>query len=255
MTNKTGPISTVRIPLKTSPQFRANTGLTAGPVSGGFDVDQKRRILEGMNERAIGDLELTIHSTSDISLDTLREVAAAAPPGVRLHVDESQLHLKSALPPSFLTLVGDLQSWLSYAKTALDWIGTAATIRVLWTSPDRIRTAASTPVHSLARVIANLRQRVDARTTLDLEIAVPDETDGARLRVSGTDAEELSLQISTFLYHLPALAEVLRAKRLDDASTLASPIQLSLNQDGSLKIYWLDPEFKEHTEVLHLPTA
>jgi hypothetical protein len=72
--------------------------------------------------------------------------------------------------------------------------------------------------------------------------------------LKGTDPADLEWEIAAFLHHLPAIAEVIRAERLNEPNALASLTSLTLNEDGLLEMAWMDrKELKEHRRVLHLP--
>ena len=107
-------------------------------------------------------------------------------------------------------------------------------------------------IRQLAVALSELRTRLPLITRLDIGLDVPNDYDGTRLELVGSDAEELAVQLALFVNHLPAIANLIRDEKLTK-SRVATGIQLVILPDASLEIWWQDGgSLKKETRILPL---
>jgi hypothetical protein len=81
-------------------------------------------------------------------------------------------------------------------------------------------------------------------------LPIPDDYFCTRVELTGTDADDLAVQIALFVHHLPALVELMRDEELDRRN-VAGGILLTLLPDASLHVRWQDNDaLREHTRTV-----
>jgi hypothetical protein len=81
---------------------------------------------------------------------------------------------------------------------------------------------------------------------------VPDDHDGTRLELVGSDADELAFEIALFVHSFPAVMELIQRETLD-RSRVAAGIHLQILADASLEVWWQGHDsLKKHVRVLPL---
>lgn len=107
-------------------------------------------------------------------------------------------------------------------------------------------------VRQLAVALGRLRTRLGSKTGLQIGLPVPDDYDGTRLELVGSDAEELAFQVAMFVHYLPALMDLIQQEKLG-RSRVATGIQLQILADASLEVSWQDSDsLKKEVRVLAL---
>jgi hypothetical protein len=195
-------------------------------------------------------------STADISLQTLHAVRAELGADFQLEVDESQIFLRSAEPPSWVTFLAEADWWVkamaAYAALYIAEIVKEAG-KDTWKHRAKALSAAVAAANLVRRfgtALANLRKRLPSRTRIEIALPIPDDYFCTRVELTGTDADDLAVQIALFVHHLPALVELMRDEELDRRN-VAGGILLTLLPDASLHVRWQDNDaLREHTRTV-----
>jgi hypothetical protein len=197
-------------------------------------------------------------STSDVSLDQLRRLSSELGPDFELDVDERQIVFKSVHAPSWIMFFANADWWVqalgAYAAIYVAEIVKEAG-KQTWKDRARIGSAvakAGNRIRQFAVALSELRTRLPLITRLDIGLDVPNDYDGTRLELVGTDAEELAVQLALFITHLPAVANLIHEENLIKGR-VATGIQLVIRPDASLEIWWQDGgSLKKETRILPL---
>ena len=205
---------------------------------------------------------MKIVSTGDVALVLLDQVAAGLPEDLRGEVDARQTFLKSAEPPSWVAFLAELPWWLQALGAYAAFFGAEVTkeaAKDTWRNRQRIAAAAAKLPRLVAapfvQALERLRNIVPPRTAIELGLPYPDDYFGTRLRIEGTTAAEFAADLALFLYHLPALADLLKTEDLSP-QTVSGQIRLKLKEDGDLEVSWLDrTSLQSVTRTLRLPDA
>lgn len=87
---------------------------------------------------------------------------------------------------------------------------------------------------------------------ISIGLPIPDDVYTILLRCKSTNENELSLEISLFVYHLPQLLSYLREHQLEKGIA-AGWISLQLLDSGDLQVKWLNKaSLQEQIDVLQL---
>src|SRR5450755_1231349 len=197
-------------------------------------------------------------STSDVSLEALRDFRDQLAGDVEVMVDSSQVFLMSAEPPSWLALLAEAPWWIkalgAYAALFVAKIVEEAA-KETWKNRGKAFAAgvdAANRVKRVAIAMFNLKPNLPPRTRLEIGVPVPDDYFATRLTLDATDPDNLTLQIALFVHHLPALMGLVEQKQLS-RGCVAAGIHLELLGDGSLEVSWQDnASFKQLRHVLPL---
>lgn len=195
-------------------------------------------------------------STSDISLTTLQAVSAELSGDFQLEVDESQIFLRSAEPPSWVTFIAEADWWVK-AMAAYAALYIAEIVKEAgkdsWKNRAKVVSAAIAGVNLIKRFassLGNLKKRLPSRTRMEIALPIPDDYFCTRVELIGTDADDLAVQVALFVHHLPTLVALMREEALDRRN-VAGGISLKLLPDGSLHIRWQDnDELREHSKTI-----
>ena len=174
----------------------------------------------------------------------------------RFDVDESQIFLKSAEPPSWVTFLAEADWWVkamaAYAALYIAEIVKEAG-KDTWKHRGKALSAAIAAANLVKRfgtALANLRKRLPSRTRIEIALAIPDDYFCTRVELIGTDADDLAVQVALFVHHLPALVELMRDEELD-RHNVAGGISLKLLPNASLYLRWQDNDtLREHTRTV-----
>ena len=192
-------------------------------------------------------------STGDVSLKILRDLSEELAPEIELEVDDRQIFLRSAEPPSWLTFLAEADWWMqalaAYAalyvaeivkEAAKDtWEGRARAVAAVKTTANRL--------WSLAKGIARLRARISPRTRIELGLPFPDEYFSTRLEVSACTPEEIAVDLALFVHHLRGLEGLILSRGLD-GNHPAGGMRLQILADGSLEVSWRDGQTLEQKQ-------
>lgn len=200
-------------------------------------------------------------STSDVPLETLRELSSELSPDLELEVSESQVVLLSAEPPSWVTFLAEADWWIkplaAYAALYVAEIVKEAA-KDTWKNRGKVIAAvisASNGIKKLATGIAKLRQKLSSNTTIRIALPIQDDYSATRLELLGSDPDDLALQIALFVHHLPGLTALIQSEGLDGSRVLGA-IFLKILPDASLEVSWMDKDsFATQRRVLPLEDA
>ena len=197
-------------------------------------------------------------STSDVPLESLRELSLDLSPDLELEVDERQIELRAVEPPSWVTFLANGDWWLK-AFAAYSALYVAEIVKEAakgtWKNRGKALTAvraATTGIKKLAAGIAKLRQRLSPRTRIAMGLPIPDDYFATSLDLLGSDPDDLAFQIALFVHHLPGLTTLIESEGLQQGRVLGA-MRLKLQQDASLEVSWMDKDsFTQHRKVLPL---
>lgn len=204
-------------------------------------------------------MPLSLHSTSDVSLATLEDFNAELPTELRGEIVSSQIYLRSADPPSWVTFLADADWWI---KALAAWVALyVAEIakeagKDTWKNRGRLlaagRRLGARATSAFARSISRLAGRLEARTELWIGVPVPDYFFSTTIRLDGQDPHDVTLTLAAFILHLPALIELINEQNLQDNA--ASGVLLVIRDDMSLEVSWANAEtLRPERAVLQLP--
>jgi hypothetical protein len=192
-------------------------------------------------------VSISVQSTRDVPLGALNELKQELGSGFELEVDEGQIFLKSAEPPSWVTFLAKPESWLHLLEAAAA-LYMAEIIKLTAKHSWRYRARAWTTVggvgnriKKLADGIVGLRHKTSHSTGIGVGLPVPDEHFPSCLYLEGTSPDDLAVQIALFVHHLPALKSLIAEERLDQGRVLGG-ISLRLLNEGAMEVTWMDKE-------------
>ena len=184
-------------------------------------------------------------STSDVPVEVLDDLRVELQPDLNLEVSGSRIVLLSADPPSWVTLLADADGWITVFKAyAAFYIAEIVkeAAKDTWKNRGKALGAlisAGNRITKLAIAIAKVRQRLSPKTGFGIALPVPSDYFSARLELTGTDPDDLALQIALFVHHLPGLDALIHTEGLGDGVALGA-ISLEILQDASLEVSWMD---------------
>jgi len=195
------------------------------------------------------------YSTADVPLDELRNLSTELCPDFQIQIDERQMFYKGGLPPSWLAFLADAD-WLMKLLEVYAGLYVAEIVKEAgkdtWKNRKKIVSAAGDRIRQFAVMVGTLRARLSAATRIEIGFPIPDDHDGTRLELVGSDVDDLAFQIAIFVHYLPALLELIRHEKLD-RRRVAIGIQLQILGDASLEVSWQDNDsLKKQVRVLRL---
>lgn len=181
-------------------------------------------------------------STRDVHLETLREFRDQLRPEFELEVDESQIGLYSAEPPSWIHLLAEADWWVKgLAAYAAVYVGTLVqeAAKETWRSRAKILTAVAAGgcrIKTLAGKIARLRDRLPPHTALRMGLPIPDGYFATLVALTDNDPDQLVLEVALFVHHVPALVSLIRTEEL--AEKAAAGVFITICPNGDLEVSW-----------------
>jgi hypothetical protein len=204
---------------------------------------------------------MRIESTRDVPLSILHEFRDELSPDIEVVVEEGQVILLSDDPPSWVSLIAELDWWMKLlagfaALYVAEIVREAA--KESWRNRRKgfaaIR-ATGDLIRKLALGLYNLKCRLSSKTGLIVGLPGPREHFGTRLVLSGSDPDEIAGELSLFVHHLPALRDLIKAEILDQ-DRVAISLNLEILSDGSLAIWWHDKDtLEEKHRILPFESA
>lgn len=199
---------------------------------------------------------LRVISTSDLSLEDLRDLSKELGPDFEMDVDERQRFYRSYVPPSWIKFLAEADWWTNLLGL---YVGLYIAEIVKEAGKDTWKNRAKIPplavaaggrIKQFALGLRRLRSRLAPRTRIDIGLPFPDDYDGTCLELAGTDDDELALQIALFVYFLPDVANLIRDEGLT-RSSVATGLQLRLRVLGlSLEVSWQDEALRKQVRLL-----
>ena len=185
--------------------------------------------------------------SSDISLDELREWAIEVGGEYAIEVDEQQDFCRSLDAPSWVTLIAEADWWLKilgiYVGLYFAEIVKEAG-KDTWNNKSSIAAALSksgSVLRHFAQKLFVLRRKLP-NSKLVLSLPVPSDDFGTSLVLQGETIEELGGELALFIHHLPKIQELIRNEGLAREGVVNGGIYLTLQDDGSLEVTWMNCE-------------
>lgn len=202
---------------------------------------------------------MLIQSTSDVSLEALRQHAASLPKEWGAEVDESQMFFKSMEVPSWVSIVAEAPWWAKFLAASVSVYISGIISEAgkdTWRSREKIvavaRKMPASAIRSLAKFIVSATEAGISRTFVTLAIPFPDEYNTAHLKLQFTSPEELEFLIALFVYHMPALEALWMKEGLLEHRPVGG-MSLQFGDDYSMLVTWLDAQsLTTHDRVLQL---
>ena len=204
---------------------------------------------------------MRVLATSDVPIETIQELNRDLIPDFELEVDDHQIFLKSAEPPSWVTFLANADWWIKVlAAYAAVYIAEIVKEAGKETWKDRGKAvaagvAAGKGIKKLASGIVKFRQRLLPKTQLRIALPIPDDYFATSLELLGSDPIDLEIQVALFVHHLPALTALILSEQLEHGRVLAG-INLKVLPDASLEVSWVDKKpFAQQRRILPLKGA
>lgn len=202
---------------------------------------------------------MLISATQDVPEEQLSALADDLSALGSVYVDGNRTFYKSAEPPSWVALFEQTSAWVLLLGPAAavflnELLKEAA--KDTWRNKDRIARAMARPVAQPLRIaaaaIASFRSTIAPRTDVDIGIPLPDDHFGTRLRLEGTDADSIALDVALFVHQCGAIQALLEDAERSGAGVIGQ-ISLRLLTDGSLQVEWLSRDLEQQSIMLPPP--
>jgi hypothetical protein len=195
------------------------------------------------------------YSTSDIPLEGLQRFSDELGPDFDVQVDERQMFYKGGVPPSWVVFFTNAD-WLIKLLELYAGLYVAEIVKEAgkdtWKNRKKIASTVGDRIRQFALAIEKLRTRLKPTTRVEIGLPLPDDHDGTRLELVGSDVDDLAFQIALFVHHLPALMNLIEQEKLG-RGVVAAGIHLQILTDGSLEVWWQDnASLRKHVRVLSL---
>lgn len=200
---------------------------------------------------------LKIQSTENIPLEIVKNIESELSQVLDVKAQEQQFFHKAADPPTWITFIAETEWWQKalVAGTAI-YITTLiqeaakSTWKMISKTISR-KNSRQNPIIVLADNISSSQKHLPPRTQIFLSIPIPDEYNSSALELTLGSSEEIAMQVALFAHHLPELMHLIRNEISPDDRILGS-FQLTLLDDGALKIVWKTMSFDLQTRILKL---
>jgi hypothetical protein len=195
---------------------------------------------------------ITAESTGDVSLDLLRELFAEPPFGQLVEIDERQYFFKSFDAPSWVRFILELDTWQALLGAGASFAAASFASeagKAAWKKAAKLPAGLSAGSKFFLRFADKLSTLRGTAPSLEVAVGVPisDGRYSALLKLTGTTAEEIEIQLVTLALHAAALGELLARTDVRPVGWIA----LKLDGDGRLIAEWLDAvESDYRSEVL-----
>jgi len=202
---------------------------------------------------------MLIQSTSDVSLEALRQHAAQLPKEWGAEVDDSQMFFKAMEVPSWVSIVAEAPWWAQFLTASVSVYISGIISEAgkdTWRNREKIgaavRKVPESAIRSLAQFVVSAAEAGNSRTFVTLAIPFPDEYNTAHLKLQFTSPEELEFLIALFVAHLPALEALWKAEGLIEHRPVGG-MSLQFGDECSMLVTWLDAQsLTAHDRVLQL---
>jgi hypothetical protein len=168
-------------------------------------------------------------------------------------VNDSQMAYRSLEPPSWVAFLAETDWWVKLLAANAALYGAELTkeaAKGTWRAiAGLISGKGAGPVDRLAVEVAKLRQQLNAQTKVEIGLPIPDEFFATRLEIRGNERTLIAVEIALFVNHLPALQKLIEENKL--TTQAASGILLTLEENGDLRVSWIDGDtFEEKCSVI-----
>jgi hypothetical protein len=192
-------------------------------------------------------MKLTATSTADIDLRELAAFRDDLSTDFEVEVDESQVFLRSAEPPSWIQFLADSPWWVqAFGGYSALYLAELVKEAAKTTWAERAAVARKTKVATqalgrFARRLAKLRALLPERSQLVIGLPVPDHHFGVRFELLGREEDVLAAEIAIFASFVPRLEELIRSEQLDKGRVVGT-VNLMVTEELQLKVAWMDRE-------------
>lgn len=184
-------------------------------------------------------------STSDISLDELKEWASTLGSEFTVEVDEQQESFRSVDAPSWVTMLAEADWWLKILSVYVGIFFAAIANeagKAAWKNKSSIAAVFSKSGSFLRHFVKKLFELrlKHPHSKLVLSLPIPSDDFGTSLVLQGETTEQLGAELTLFVHHLPKIQELIRSNGLEREGVVNGGIYLMLRSDGSLEVSWMD---------------
>ncbi len=178
-------------------------------------------------------LAITVFSTLDINLVTLRESFLDIA-SFDFQIDDSQTGNRS---------VGEVSSWIQFTATFSDWIKIA-----LGVSGVTLTSVITKDLYELAKRIVNSKLNSSKHTKIFLTVPFPDERHQCLLEIKGDEPTVVAEQILAFSNVIGQIQQKLLEAEFEDKD-LATPITINI-EGNTVSLKWVEfPILREEVLV------
>ena len=200
---------------------------------------------------------LKIQSTSNIPLDVIKDFQSLLSSNFDVETEGGQFFHKSSDPPTWITLIAEAEWWMTalgaaaviFVKTLIQEVAKSTWKGLSKATPTK--TIYGNAVKIFANNTFSFVENLAPRTQLFLSIPIPDKYNASSLNLTLGSCDEIAMQVALFAHHLPGLLRLIKNEISPDDRILGS-FQLTLLEDGSLKVVWKTMSFDLQSRVLIL---
>ncbi len=188
---------------------------------------------------------MIIKSTADVPIEILREFSYEVKPELNVKVDGGQNSLRLRDSTSWITFLADADWWIQALATfAAIYIAELVKegAKETWRRYGKIGSGskkAGNKIWKLSSEITRLKNRLPKETKIHMEVRELSENFSCNLEISVINVDVLAIQIALFIYHLPAIKDLIATEVLTETGVLG-PVQLTLLDDSSIEVSWMD---------------
>ncbi|WP_293994383.1 hypothetical protein [Sphaerotilus sp.] len=197
---------------------------------------------------------MQVESTSDISVNALRQSAGLLPPEWQAQVSDEQFFMRAMEVPSWITIAAGAPWWVQF-------LGGAATVYVTgiiseagkdtWKNRGELTRIGASAISRLSTFIIESIAQSTPKTFAVLAIPLGNGFDKVQLKLDATTQEELDFQIAIFVHNVSAIQSLIEQEGLSGNRAVGGVFLEFGANDYSLLASWLDRETLERkTQVL-----
>jgi hypothetical protein len=198
---------------------------------------------------------LTVLATGDVDEKVLQSLLSDLQPEITLAIDERRVVLKSAEPPSWISLIAAADWWIqvlgAYAALYIAEIVKEAG-KETWRNRAKALVpfrASSDLIKKLAHGISAALERMKPAAHAVVAIPFPDEIYTTSLQLSSQEEADIAVDLSIFVHHMPQLAALLTEGGLKQTQVVGW-VHLRILDDGSLEVSWMDRTSLDNVKVV-----
>ena len=201
-------------------------------------------------------MQLRLRSTSDIALSDLGQLGRELQPDIDVVVESSQIHLRFADPPSWVSFIADAPWWVQtmglYASVYVAELFKEAA-KTTWKERVNWVSATGRGVNHLTNFATTLVKFGLSRprsTRLQLALPIPHDYFGVQFEVLGREEDLVAAEIAMFVHHVPGIQALLEQDEV--RLRITGMVVVQLLESGSAKVTWMNKDSLEF-EVTVLP--
>lgn len=190
---------------------------------------------------------LIIQSTLDVPEESIEKFCVAIQADFSIEKPhQGRIGQFSAAPPSWINVISNASWWqqlLGLAATAYIVEIAREAAKDTWKSKARVLRAAvgtANAVAEFATRLSGLKKQVPSRTELAIALPEPDDYFTAKLVLTASDPDVLTLEIALFVHHLSGLSSLIERNRTEGEMPQVGYF-LQLTGNGDLLVSWMNP--------------